>query len=247
MIARLAGFNAAMAAGWAATTRSPAVSVAKRKGGKAIELDHLDVALPDGAPLLEVRNVALPHGDRVLLTGPTGSGKSTLFRAIAGIWPFGAGTVTVPAEARMMALPQRPYLPIGPLHAAVSYPAAADAYDATRLAEALTAVGLPGLVARLSEEAHWNRMLSPGEQQRLAIARAILYAPDYLLLDEATAAIDEDGERALYRLLHERLPSTTIISIGHRETLEALHRRRFALERANGVTRMVAATPPPAS
>jgi vitamin B12/bleomycin/antimicrobial peptide transport system ATP-binding/permease protein len=150
---------------------------------------------------------------------------------MAGVWLFGRGTVTVPAGARVVVLPQRPYFPVGALDAAISYPAAPGTFDKARLADALTAVGLPGLVSRLDEHAHWNRMLSLGEQQRLAIARALLLAPDYLFLDEATASLDEPSEAALYRLLRERLPRTGIVSIGHRSTLEAFHRRRLVLRR----------------
>jgi len=128
-------------------------------------------------------------------------------------------------------LPQRPYFPIASLAAAVSYPAQPEAFGAERLAEAIAAVGLPALAGRLQEEAHWNRMLSPGEQQRLGIVRALMAAPDYLLLDEATAALDDAAEAALYRLLAERLQGTTIISIGHRATLNAFHRRNLVLMR----------------
>ena len=128
-----------------------------------------------------------------------------------------------------MLLPQRPYFPVATLASAVSYPAKAGTFDDARVAEALAAVGLPELVRRLDEEAHWNRMLSLGEQQRLGIARALLHAPDYLFLDEATASLDEPAEATLYRLLQDRLKGTTIISIGHRSTLGAFHRRRIAL------------------
>jgi putative ATP-binding cassette transporter len=130
-----------------------------------------------------------------------------------------------------MALPQRPYFPIGSLAAAVTYPAEAGTFDSATLAEVITAVGLPMLAGRLSEDAHWNRMLSLGEQQRLGIARAILHAPDYLFLDEATASLDEAAEAALYRLLDERLKGCTIVSIGHRSTLSAFHDRGLTLVR----------------
>ena len=120
----------------------------------------------------------MPRGEPVLVTGPSGSGKSTLFRAIAGIWPFGSGRVVVPKDAQLMMLPQRPYFPVGTLAAAVTYPAEAGSFDREQIAEAISAVGLPALAQRLDEEAHWNRMLSLGEQQRLGIARALLQKPD---------------------------------------------------------------------
>jgi putative ATP-binding cassette transporter len=231
VIQRLEGFDAACEAGKRAAVTPPIVSVAPRPDRKAIELDDVAVNLPNGAPLVKVAGVAFPAAERVLVTGPTGSGKSTLFRAIAGIWPFGVGTVTVPSDARVTMLPQRPYLPIGSLEAAISYPAVPGTFESGRVAEVLVAVGLPAYAQRLDEHAHWNRMLSLGEQQRLAIARAILLEPDYLFLDEATASLDEASEAALYRLLQARLPGTTIVSIGHRSTLVAFHRRRYELER----------------
>ncbi|HEX2366803.1 MAG TPA: ATP-binding cassette domain-containing protein, partial [Bradyrhizobium sp.] len=159
------------------------------------------------------------------------AGKSTLFRAIAGIWPFGSGTISIPANAALMMLPQKPYFPIAPLHAAVAYPSEASAFSAERMREVLSEVGLPKLAARLDEEEHWNRVLSLGEQQRLGIARALLQSPQFLFLDEATASLDEPSEAALYRLLQEKLPGTTIVSIGHRSTLEAFHPRKVALVR----------------
>jgi len=196
-----------------------------------IDLDDITVRLPEGRALVAARDVHFLKGASVLVTGPSGSGKSTLFRAIAGIWPFGRGLVRVPRQAKVMSLPQRPYFPIGTLAQAIAYPGAPGAFPPERLAEVVVAVGLPALAKRLGEEAHWNRMLSLGEQQRLGIARAILQAPDYLLLDEATASLDEPAEAALYRLLAQRLPQTTIISIGHRSTLTAFHGRTLTLVR----------------
>jgi putative ATP-binding cassette transporter len=130
-----------------------------------------------------------------------------------------------------MLLPQKPYFPIGPLQAAIVYPSRPDDFGPDRVKEALAQVGLPQLAERLEEDAHWNRMLSLGEQQRLGLARALLHAPTYLFLDEATASLDESSEAALYRLLLEKLPATTIISIGHRATLEAFHDRKVTLLR----------------
>lgn len=228
IIDRLNGFEDAMAVGRAIAVTPPVIDTAPRAGaGFAVE--HLDVRLPDGEPIVAADQIVFAAGDRVLVVGPSGSGKSTLFRAIAGIWPFGSGRVSIPNDATFMLVPQRPYFPVAPLAAAVAFPAKAGAFDNARIAEALAAVGLPQLVGRLGEEAHWNRMLSLGEQQRLAIARVLLHAPDYLFLDEATASLDEAAEAALYRLLQDRLKGTTIISIGHRSTLGAFHGRRVEL------------------
>ena len=229
VVKRLSGFEDAIEAGRAAALTPPAIEVVPRDGSTAIAIDQLHVRLPNGAPLVNAEHVAFTSGERVLVTGPSGAGKSTLFRAIAGIWPFGSGRVSVPADAKIMLVPQRPYFPVETLSSAITYPAKAGTFNDARLAEVLAAVGLAQLIERLSEEAHWNRMLSLGEQQRLAIARALLYAPDYLFLDEATASLDEPAEAMLYRLLQDRLNGTTIVSIGHRSTLGAFHRRRIDL------------------
>ena len=185
--------------------------------------------LPNDRPLVEADGISIKAGDRVLVTGPSGSGKSTLFRAIAGIWPFGSGTISVPAEAEVMLLPQRPYFPISRLSSAIAYPSEPGTFDDETIKEALHAVGLPAMADRLGEEGHWNRMLSLGEQQRLGVVRALLHAPDYLFLDEATASLDEPAEANVYRLLQQRLPRTTVVSIGHRSTLAEFHNRRLTL------------------
>jgi vitamin B12/bleomycin/antimicrobial peptide transport system ATP-binding/permease protein len=238
VIARLTGFEEAIAAGRAAAVTPPVVEVVPRGGGAVFAADRLNVRLPDGEPIIAAEHVAFPPGERVLVTGPSGAGKSTLFRAIAGIWPFGSGRVTVPDGAHVMLLPQRPYFPVTMLSAAVSYPAAAGTFSDAQVAEALVAVGLPELVVRLGEEAHWNHILSQGEQQRLAIARALLAAPDYLFLDEATAALDEAAEAVLYRLLQDRLKGTAIISIGHRSTLNVFHHRRVEVVPHDGFSQL---------
>jgi vitamin B12/bleomycin/antimicrobial peptide transport system ATP-binding/permease protein len=232
VIDRLASFDASIATARAAVRAAGAVvDLRSRKNAPGISITGLDVHLPSGQPLIAAKQIDFSAGDRVLLNGPSGAGKSTLFRAIGGIWPFGCGSVVVPDGARVMILPQRPYLPIGSLAAAVSYPAAPDRFDASLIRKVLAAVGLQSFAERLAEEAHWDRMLSLGEQQRLAIARAILHVPDFLFLDEATASLDEAAEAALYRLINERLPHATIVSIGHRSTLAAFHRRSLVLER----------------
>jgi putative ATP-binding cassette transporter len=247
VIARLDGFNIAAERAQAAATATPAITVSAREGRDRVEIDDLLVRLPEGTALIAANDIAIAAGERVLLTGPSGAGKSTLLRAIAGTWPFGAGTIRVPKGAKLMALPQRPYFPIGTLAAAVTYPAEPGTFGVDTLAEIITAVGLPALAGRLTEEAHWNRMLSLGEQQRLGIARAILQAPDYLFLDEATASLDEAAEAALYRLLNTRLRRTTIVSIGHRSTLAAFHRRGLVLERDGALSRLREAALEPAA
>ncbi len=230
VIERLNGFDQSVAAARAVAVTPPVIDLAAGETA-AVSIKDLAVRLPNGVPLVNASDLSIGLGERVLVSGPSGAGKSTLFRALAGIWPFGAGTITVPKNARVMMLPQRPYFPIAPLAAAVAYPAEPGTFNSAKVAELVTAVGLPALAARIEEEAHWNRMLSLGEQQRLGIARALLHAPDYLFLDEATASLDEPSEAALYGLLQQRLPAATIVSIGHRATLAAFHRRRLAFNR----------------
>jgi putative ATP-binding cassette transporter len=225
VVQRLVGFEKAIVAGRDVALLQPAVEVLPRADTDGIAIEQLHVRLPNSEPLIDAERLALSPGENVLMTGPSGAGKSTLFRAMAGIWPFGSGRVTVPKDAKILLLPQRPYFPVASLAAAVSYPARAETFDKARIAEVIAAVGLPEWSTRLDEEAHWNRMLSLGEQQRLAIARALLQEPNYLLLDEATASLDAPAEAQLYRQLQDRLKGTTIVSIGHRATLGAFHGR----------------------
>ncbi|WP_439572996.1 ABC transporter ATP-binding protein/permease [Phreatobacter sp.] len=208
---------------------APDMAIAGAKWGESLALSGLSVTLPDGQPVVAAPDITVGRGESVLVTGPSGSGKSTLFRAIAGIWPHGSGQITLPAGADVMLLPQRPYFPVAPLRDALTYPAERGAYSDAELGKALAAVNLPALVDRLDEEAPWQMILSGGEQQRLAMARALLARPDWLFLDEATAAIDEAGEANLYRTIREWLPDATIVSIGHRSTLANFHDRRVHL------------------
>ena len=231
VVNRLDGFEAGIAQARELATGNDRIHVTSAAEGGGIDIKGLMLRLPDGTPLVNADRFSLRRGERTLVTGPSGSGKSTLFRAIAGIWPFGAGSIVVPAGASLMMLPQRPYFPTGPLRGAVEYPAKEGTFTTSQISSAIEAVGLPKLVSQTEEHGHWNRTLSLGEQQRLGLARALLHAPDYLFLDEATASLDEPSEAALYRLLGEKLPQTTIVSIGHRSTLDAFHQRNVSLVR----------------
>jgi putative ATP-binding cassette transporter len=192
---------------------------------------ELSIDLPNGQRLIEAAGLELQPGQRVLLHGASGSGKSTLFRALAGIWPFGRGEITQPAAPRVLFLPQKPYLTIGSLREQLCYPAGPDRFTDEALCAALTDCRLPHLAGRLDEIQHWAQLLSGGEQQRIAFARALLQQPDWIFMDESSSALDEDSETALYTLLRERLPAAAIVSIGHRSSLFALHEHHVEIHR----------------
>jgi vitamin B12/bleomycin/antimicrobial peptide transport system ATP-binding/permease protein len=198
--------------------------------GEDITIPSLSLAIPSGETIVRIKDLTLRSGETTLVTGPSGSGKSTLFRAISGIWPFGQGAINVPEGRSVMLLPQRPYLPMGTLREAVQYPGLSGDHDDATMNAALLAARLPKLVNRLDEEAMWAQVLSLGEQQRLAVARALITKPDWLFLDEATAALDEQTEAAIYAILAKELPATTVVSIGHRSTLIDMHKRRIDLK-----------------
>ncbi|MBD1553356.1 ABC transporter ATP-binding protein/permease [Pseudomonas typographi] len=216
---RLLSFHAAMAAN---EGRPQAIDVQAQ--GDALALDGLALQLEDGRALLRDASLGVAAGERVMLMGRSGSGKSTLLRAMGRLWPRGAGRIVMPAE-RTLFLPQKPYLPIGPLREALSYPEAPEGYPPQAFAEVLQACRLEHLVARLDDTDHWQQVLSPGEQQRLAFARALLFKPRWLFMDEATSAMDEEDEAALYELLIERLPGLGMVSVGHRSSLKRFHPR----------------------
>ena len=217
---RLTGFSAAMAESKAAGSHA---ALEVRSGASGIAMEGMLLALPRGEPLLSNVTFDIQAGQSVLVTGPSGTGKSTMFRALAGIWPYGRGVIRMPPEDRVLFVPQKPYLPLGDLRTVASYPLAPKP-DA-EIGAALTLMGLPDLAQRLDEEQNWSLQLSPGEQQRLAAARAILVKPDWLFLDEATSALDDSMEARVYQALREHLPDMTIVSIGHRRSLVKFHER----------------------
>ncbi|KVP33197.1 ABC transporter ATP-binding protein/permease [Burkholderia ubonensis] len=205
-----------------------------------LSTSSLKLALPNGNALADIGSVTIEPGSRWLVIGKSGSGKSTFMRALAGLWPFGDGAIDAPVSARMMFVPQTSYLPIGTLKAALTYPATADTYSDDACRDALRACRLEEYVDRLDETAHWTRVLSPGEQQRLAGARVLLHKPDFLFLDEATSALDADNEARLYHLFNERLPQAAIVSIAHRESLAAYHGGTINVERVSDSDKVAA-------
>jgi putative ATP-binding cassette transporter len=195
----------------------------------AVQLDDVELALPDGRALLEGGSASIAPGERVAVVGPSGAGQTTLFRALAGRWPYGSGHIVMPARDRTLFLPQRPYLPIGTLRAALAYPSADASFSDDDTREALRLVGLGDLGTQLDTSEHWEKRLSVGQQQRLAIARALIHDPQWLFLDDATAALDEDEERRVYSVLTERLPKASLVSIAHRASVARYHTRRWTL------------------
>ncbi|MDR1849107.1 MAG: ABC transporter ATP-binding protein/permease [Zoogloeaceae bacterium] len=228
VIERLLGFEEALRA-IQKYTGSRIEYTAHDDCGLALVASNLVARLPDGVAIASAANFALAPGERVLLIGSSGSGKTSLIRALAGISPLGEGRVSIKRETRLMALPQRGYLPLGALRDALAYPSLADAFSDELLRDTLRAVGLPELADRLDDDIVSAAALSGGERQRIAFARVLLHRPDILLLDEATSALEEESETALYRLLAERLPDTAVLSAGHRASLAALHSRTVHL------------------
>jgi vitamin B12/bleomycin/antimicrobial peptide transport system ATP-binding/permease protein len=207
--------------------------------GAALRLSDLSVTLDTGKAVVKDAEVDIMPGERVLVAGESGTGKSTLVRAISGLWPWGEGGVQVASGAKMFLMPQRAYLPVGTLRRAATYPEPADSKSTEEVAAALKRVGLKHLVDRLEEEAPWDQTLSGGEKQRLAFARILLHRPDIVVLDEATSALDPDSQDKLMELLTTELDATTIVSVGHRPELEAFHSRKIVLERRRGGARFV--------
>lgn len=209
-----------------------------------LDIDGVTIRRPDGDVLLRDLNLRLRPGQTLLIKGPSGSGKTTLLRALAGLWPYAQGQVRRPQGASALFLSQRPYLPLGDLRSALAYPGQAQPQDDARLVDALRQVNLGHLSQRLDEVADWSRILSIGEQQRVAFARVLFNRPAIVFLDEATSATDEGLEHMLYSLLRSALPDCMLVSVGHRSTLDPFHTHRLYLDGAGGWT-MGAADPAP--
>ena len=227
---RLTTFETAIATAHSLSGAGPSTTLGTNN---AISLDHAVIRLPDGQPVLERADVAFERGRSVVIAGRSGAGKSTLFRAVAGIWPFGSGHVER-APGTYLFLPQRPYIPLGTLHHAVTYPAEVAAFPASAVRDALAAAGLTALVDRVDEQQPWSQILSGGEQQRLAVARALLLRPDWLFLDEATSSLDPEAEAELYAAVRQHLPATTVISIAHRPDVARFHDEALVFDRRPG-------------
>jgi vitamin B12/bleomycin/antimicrobial peptide transport system ATP-binding/permease protein len=197
-----------------------------------VALRDVTMKLPDGTLLLDGADVTFTAGHSVVITGRTGSGKSTLFRVLAGIWPFGHGEIALPPNSFL--LPQRPYIPLGTLRHVITYPNPVDGFTEEQIAQALRDAGLPQLCGRIENDDNWPMRLSGGEQQRIALARALLAKPAWIFLDEATASLDPEAEAQLYNVLKERLPNTTLVSIAHRPSVAAFHDRKIVFTRNEG-------------
>jgi vitamin B12/bleomycin/antimicrobial peptide transport system ATP-binding/permease protein len=210
--------------------------------GAALRLRNLSVTLHDGTAILTSAEVAIPAGQKVLLAGDSGTGKSTLVRAVAGVWPWGQGDIEIRAGAKLFFLPQHQYVPLGTLRRAVNYPDTACSRSEEEVGKVLKTVGLGHLAGRLDEEGPWDRILSGGEKQRLAFARLFLQRPDIIVLDEVTSAVDSPSQHRLMELLSQELKEATVVSIGHRPELTAFHERKLVLKHGRRGTKLVSDT-----
>lgn len=208
--------------------------------GAALRLRNLSVTLEDGSAVVNDADVEIAPGEKVLVVGESGTGKSTLVRAISGLWPWGSGEILIQKDARLVLMPQHPYIPLGSLRRAATYPVAPESIDGELVADTIREVGLGHLAEQLDDEGGgWDNRLSGGERQRLAFARVLLQKPDILVMDEATAALDPASQEYVMRLVLNQLPDVTLISVGHRPELEEFHLRKLVLEYRSDGARLV--------
>ncbi len=194
-----------------------------------IHFDELSVADRGGGTMISDTSVTISQGEKVLVTGESGSGKSTLSRALAGLWPWGSGKINIPKNQRIAFLPQKPYLPDGPLRAVLLYPHGKATTTDQVISAAMERCGIKYLIKRLDEENQWDRILSGGEKQRIAFARLVIQKPEIIVMDEATSALDEDSQYSLLSLFREELITSTVLSVGHRPGIEEFHDRKLHL------------------
>jgi len=245
-------------ANWSASARRitsllvsiDALEQAEKKGGiklitrnehdeSALRLRGVSVTLDDGTDVIHETEVDIAPGEKVLIVGESGTGKSTLVRAIAGLWPWGEGEVILQRNSKLFMLPQKAYVPLGSLRRAATYPQDPKSVKDEEVRDALESVGLGHLVDRLDEDDAWEQTLSGGEKQRLAFARLLIHSPDLIVMDEATSALDPGSQAQLLQLIDEKIPNSTVISVGHRPELEAYHGRKLVLEHRPGGARLI--------
>jgi len=221
------------------TSESERITIEDSSDGR-IHLDALSVAQHNGRVMIDEADTVIAEGEKVLLMGESGTGKSTLIRAIAGLWPWGSGRVLLPAEAKVAFLPQRPYMPLGTLRQVLCYPDDGETYSDQALHQALARCGLRRLASQLDAEEQWDKKLSGGEQQRIAFARLLVQRPDIVIMDEATSALDTDSQDSMMELFRSELAGVTLISVAHRSELEDYHDRKLMLHRKSTGVEMAA-------